>query len=195
MATSSSFTLDLGTELPEFSLPDLVTGDAVMSRLLLARPVLVMFLCTHCPYVKHVEAELARLGTDYGRDVTILAIGSNDATAYPEDAPEGLRAQAERVGFDFPYLYDETQDVAAAFGAACTPDFFLFDAEHRLAYRGRLCASRPGSDVPVTGEDLRAALDAVIAGDTPSTDQKPSMGCGIKWKSENDPNSSDTYPV
>jgi len=179
--------LELATVAPRFSLTDVVSGDTVSSSSFEAKPLLVMFICTHCPYVKHVEAELAVMGNDYKDKVSFVAIGSNDVTTHPQDAPEGLKEQAKRVGFSFPYLFDATQEVAKAYTAACTPDFFLFDAEHKLAYRGRMDASRPRSDEPVTGADLRAALDAVVAGEMPSETQYPSMGCNVKWKAGNEP--------
>ena len=145
--------------------------------------LLVMFICTHCPYVKHVEKGLAALGMDYdGEPVSIVAISSNDAESYPDDSPDGLKQQAQRMGFRFPYLYDETQDVARGYHAACTPDFFLFDGNMKLVYRGQFDGSRPGSGIPVTGQDLRAAMDAVIAGKAVPGDQRPSIGCNIKWK-------------
>ncbi len=174
----------LGTEAPAFTLPDVVSGRPVsLAEVASGRAVLVMFVCNHCPYVKHVEAELGRLARDYAkRPLGIVAISSNDAVAYPEDAPGKLAAQAKRAAWTFPYLYDESQAVARAYDAACTPDFFLFDAGGRLAYRGRLDESRPKSSVPVTGRELRAALDAVLAGQAPAADQQPSIGCGIKWK-------------
>ena len=186
MAVSSTM-LALGTPAPQLSLPDVVSGKVVSSGDFADKPLLVMFICTHCPYVKHIEDELAAIGRDYADKVGVLAVGSNDAEKYPDDAPEGLKEQAERVGFTFPYLYDESQEVAKAYTAACTPDFFLFDAEHALIYRGRLDASRPGSDTPVTGEELRAALDAAAAGETPTAEQRPSMGCNVKWKAGNEP--------
>lgn len=179
--------LELGTVAPSFSLTDVVSGEMVSSSSFEGKPLLLMFICTHCPYVKHVEAELASLGEAYKAKVSFVAIGSNDVTTHPQDAPEGLKEQAERVGFSFPYLFDETQEVAKAYTAACTPDFFLFDAEHKLAYRGRLDASRPKSNEPVTGADLRAALDAVGAGESPSETQYPSMGCNVKWRAGNEP--------
>ena len=182
--TESTMELELGTEAPDFALCDVVSGNTVRREDFRGRKgLLVMFICTHCPYVKHVEKGLAALGNDYvGQPVGIVAISSNDADTYPDDAPDGLKAQAQRLGFRFPYLYDETQDVAKAFHAACTPDFFLFDADLKLAYRGQFDASRPGNGVPVTGQDLRAALDALLAGRPVPKDQKPSIGCNIKWK-------------
>ena len=188
MAVTSTM-LELGTRAPSFALTDVRTGETVrLSDFTDADALLVMFLCTHCPYVKHVEDELAQLGRDYAdTGLAIVAIGSNDPERYPDDAPDKLAEQAERLGFDFPYLFDETQSVAKAYTAACTPDFFLFDGDLELAYRGQLDDSRPRNDVPVTGEDLRAAIDAVLAGEPVPADQKPSMGCGIKWKPGNQP--------
>jgi hypothetical protein len=143
-----------------------------------------MFICRHCPFVKHVQQALAQLGRDYdGKGVGIVAISSNDAADYAEDSPESLAEQARQAGFNFPYLYDETQQAARAYSATCTPDFFLFDSGLHLVYRGQFDASRPGNNVPVTGSDLRAALDAVIAGQPVNPDQRPSIGCNIKWKS------------
>ena len=187
MAVTSTM-LELGTRAPDFTLADVVSGKTVRRDAFAGKPLLVMFLCTHCPYVKHVEAQLARLANAYQSEgVGVAAIAANDAARYPDDAPAGLKAQAERVGFAFPYLYDETQQVARAYTAACTPDFFLFDREHKLAYRGRFDASRPQQDTPVTGAELRAALDAVLAGRPYEGPQYPSMGCGIKWKPGNEP--------
>ena len=185
MARTESTMLALGTIAPDFALKDVVTGNLVRRDSYRgSKGMLIMFICTHCPYVKHVEAELARLGLDYAeKPIAILAISSNDAIAHRDDSPEYLRRQSENCGFTFDYLYDETQEVAKAYEAACTPDFYLFNAEMRLVYRGQFDASRPGSGIPVTGEDLRAALDAVLAGKPVSQDQKPSIGCNIKWKS------------
>jgi len=175
--------LELGTTAPGFRLPDVVSGNAISSDELRGRPLLVMFICAHCPFVKHVEKGLADLGKDYaGKPMSIVAISSNDAENYPDDSPAGLKRQAQRAGFSFPYLYDETQAVARAYQAACTPDFYLFDAEMRLVYRGQFDASRPGNCIPVSGQDLRAALDAVLAGKPVAQDQHPSIGCNIKWK-------------
>jgi peroxiredoxin len=182
--TESTMKLELGTEAPDFALRDVVTGKTVRRDDVRGnKGLLVMFICTHCPYVKHVEKGLAALGMDYeGKPIGIAAISSNDAEAYPDDAPDGLKAQAQRMGFRFPYVYDESQDVARAYHAACTPDLFLFDGDLKLVYRGQFDASRPRSGVPVTGQDLRAAMDAVIAGRAVPTEQKPSIGCNIKWK-------------
>ena len=181
--------VELGTVAPPFELVDVVSGRAVGRDDVAAgaRGLLVMFVCVHCPYVKHVEGELARLGVDYAGKIAMVAISSNDVGAYPEDGPEEMKKQAERLGFRFPYLWDETQEVAREYEAACTPDFFLFDGEMRLVYRGQLDDSRPrrgdyGNDIPVTGKDLRAAMDAVLAGKRPETNQRTSIGCNIKWR-------------
>lgn len=182
MAESSTM-LPLGTTLPQFSLTDVVSGNIVSSSNFSGKPFLVMFICRHCPYVKHVQNELAKVGNDYKDKIGIVAISSNDISSYPEDAPESLKQQAEEVGLTFPYLYDESQEVAKSFKAACTPDLFLFDSEGKLVYRGQLDDSRPGSDILVTGKDLRAAIDALYQGQSVPEDQKPSVGCGIKWKS------------
>jgi len=189
MARTQSTMVELGTVAPPFELPDVVTGKAVGRDDVAAgmKGLLVMFICVHCPYVKHVEQELARVGTDYAGKVGIVAISSNDVAGHPEDSPVEMKKQAQRLGFGFPYLYDETQEVAREYDAACTPDLFLFDAEMRLVYRGQLDDSRPrrgdfGNDIPVTGKDLRAALDAVIAGHRPDANQRFAVGCNIKWK-------------
>lgn len=187
--------LALGTRAPDFALPDLdgrivaLSGYAPADERASrdadahARAYLVMFICNHCPYVQHVADHLAQLGAEYqAKGVAMFAINSNDAIAYPEDSPEAMRREARARGYTFPYLFDESQDVAKAYRAACTPDFYLFDAERRLAYRGQLDGSRPKNDVPVTGEDLRLALDAVLTGTTPSAKQFPSLGCNIKWR-------------
>jgi thiol-disulfide isomerase/thioredoxin len=184
MALTESTMKELGSALPRFALPDVVSGRMVSPDDYADRKaLLVMFICRHCPYVKHVEQELARIGRDYaGKSLGIIAISSNDAASYPDDAPESLKQQALHLGFPFPYCYDETQDVARAFDAACTPDFYLYDEQRRLVYRGQLDDSRPGNGKPVTGRDLRAAIDAVIEGKTVSPQQRPSAGCNIKWK-------------
>jgi peroxiredoxin len=184
MVLTPSTTPELGTAAPDFRLPDVVTGRAVSrSEAAGKQGLLVLFICAHCPYVKHVEDELARLGRDYaGRGIGIVAISANDAVNYPEDGPAGLKRQAEERGFTFPYLYDETQDVAQAYGAVCTPDVFLYDGGLRLAYRGQLDDSRPRNGKPVTGRDLRAAMDLLLEGKPVPTDQRPSVGCSIKWK-------------
>jgi len=189
MAETQSTMMALGTPAPAFTLPDVVSGRQVsLENVPDARALLVMFICRHCPYVSHVQAELARIGRDYAnRGVGMVAVSSNDAGAYPDDAPEKLAEMARRNGFGFPLCYDESQAVAKAYTAACTPDFFLFDAARQLVYRGQLDGSRPGRNVPVTGADLRAALDAVLTNQPVSGEQRPSVGCNIKWKPGNAP--------
>jgi thiol-disulfide isomerase/thioredoxin len=184
MALTESTMLALGTIAPDFALTDVVTGKTVRRDDFTGKKaLLVMFICTHCPYVKHIEKALAALAKDYAsQPLGIVAISSNDVTTHPADGPAGLKQQAETFGFVFPYLYDETQAVALAYKAACTPDIFVFDEGFRLVYRGQFDSSRPGNGVPVTGEDLRAALDTVLAGKPVPTDQRPSIGCNIKWK-------------
>lgn len=180
--------LPLGTVAPAFSLVDVRTGEMVSSNQFAGKPLLVMFVCNHCPFVIHVHEELARIGEEYApRGVGIVAICSNDADAYPDDAPDKMAVKAKEWKWQFPYLHDADQAVARAYRAACTPDFFLFDNQHRLAYRGQLDDSRPTNGVPVTGRDLRKALDAVLNGELPHPDQKPSIGCSIKWKAGNAP--------
>lgn len=176
--------LPLGTLAPSFTLPDTVSGkDISLQDIQSDKANLIMFICNHCPYVIHVEEELARLAKDYqAKGVNVVAISSNNVEKYPADSPDKMTDYAAKNGFSFPYLYDESQEVARAYDAACTPDFYVFDGEMRLAYRGRLDDSRPNSDTPLTGKDLRAALDAVLAGETVSEVQYPSGGCGIKWK-------------
>jgi peroxiredoxin len=184
MALTESTMLELGTTAPDFALPDVVTGNIVRRDDFRAQKgLLVMFICTHCPYVKHIEKGLASLGADYQGKLGIVAISSNDADKYPDDSPAGLKRQAQAMGFKFPYLYDESQVVARAYKAACTPDIYLFDQAFKLAYRGQFDGSRPGNGVPVTGKDLREALDAVLRGEAPSADQRSSVGCNIKWRS------------
>jgi peroxiredoxin len=184
MALTESTMLDLGVTAPDFTLTDVVTGKIVRSEDFRGqKALLVMFICAHCPYVKHIEKGLAALGKDYaGQPIGIVAISSNDAVTHPADSPAGLKRQAENLGFVFPYLYDEAQAVARAYKAACTPDFFLFDENLRLVYRGQFDRSRPGNGIPVTGEDLRAAIDLALAGKPIPADQRPSIGCNIKWK-------------
>lgn len=172
----------LGGTAPDFELPD-TTGVTVTRKSLQGKPLLVMFICNHCPFVKHVRGQLAALGRDYaGKGVGIVAINSNDAKNYPEDSPEKMAVEKREFGYDFAYLFDEDQSVAKAYQAACTPDFFLYDSAHKLFYRGQLDDSRPGNGVEVTGKDLRSALDAVLEGKGSPKDQRPSMGCNIKWK-------------
>ena len=189
MALEKSTMLKLGTPAPDFNLTDTVSGDQVCLADLADRKALVIiFLCNHCPYVVHIQQGLAAFGNDYsGADVAIVGISSNDAVTYPDDAPERLGAVARERGYSFPVLYDETQEVAKTYTAACTPDFFLFGPDRKLVYRGRFDSSRPNSGVPVTGEDLRAALDAVLADRPVGIGQYPSMGCSIKWRPGNEP--------
>ncbi|HRQ72438.1 MAG TPA: thioredoxin family protein [Phycisphaerales bacterium] len=188
MAQTPSTMLPLGTAAPSFTLEDAVSGRTVSLADFAGRPVLVMFICNHCPFVKHVRGELAKIGREYGeRGVGIVAICSNDAEKYPDDGPAKMRDEARAAGYTFPYLFDAAQDAAKRYRAACTPDFFLFDKQHRLVYRGQLDDSRPSNGIPVTGRDLRAALDALLRGEAAATDQKPSIGCNIKWKPGNEP--------
>lgn len=189
MPATASTMLDLGTKAPDFSLPDVVTGRAVsLSAFQNKKALLVMFICHHCPFVKHVKSELARLADDYAaKDIGIVAISSNDPAVAAEDSPDGLKQMVSEWGLHFPVLYDETQSVAKSYNAACTPDFFVFDAGRKLVYRGQLDESRPSNGKPVTGADLRAAIDAVLAGRQVSNEQRPSIGCNIKWKAGNEP--------
>ncbi|HMP81555.1 MAG TPA: thioredoxin family protein [Verrucomicrobiota bacterium] len=188
MARTESTMLPLGTAAPDFKLPD-TDGKLVSPADFNGKPaLLVMFICNHCPFVKHIRDGLAQLGRDYiPRGAAIVAISSNDVANHPEDSPARMKDEAKAAGYIFPYLYDESQSVAKAYRAACTPDFFLFDKDRKLIYRGQFDDSRPGNGIPVTGKDLRAALDAVLAGKTVSTAQKASLGCNIKWKSGNEP--------
>lgn len=189
MVMVESTMLPLGTPAPEFTLTDVVTGSTISLDTFAEAPaLLVMFICRHCPFVIHVQSELARIGQDYGpKGVGIVAISANSVQTHPQDGPDNLKAQAETFGFTFPYCFDATQEVAKQYTAACTPDFFVFDGEKRLVYRGQLDDSRPSNGIPVTGKDLRAALDAVLAGDPVAADQRPSIGCNIKWAPGNEP--------
>ena len=183
MVAVNSTMLPLGTLAPDFRLPDTEGNLVARDDFRDAPALLVVFICNHCPYVIHIRDGLAAFARDYQpRGLAMVAINSNDAGAYPDDRPEKMVAERRRAGYVFPYLYDETQAVARAYRAACTPDFFLFDRERRLVYRGQFDDSRPGSERPVTGADLRAAVDAVLAGAAPSAEQRPSIGCNIKWK-------------
>ncbi|WP_017318810.1 thioredoxin family protein [Mastigocladopsis repens] len=189
MALTASTMLPLGTQAPNFHLPDVVSGQTIsLSTFAEKKALLVMFICRHCPFVKHVKEELAQLGKDYiSHGLGIVAISANDAKNYPDDAPELLKAMAIELDFKFPFCYDETQETTKAYTAACTPDFFLFDAKRQLVYRGQLDESRPSNGKPVTGADLRAAIDAVLADQPVEGEQKPSIGCNIKWKAGNEP--------
>ena len=187
MAVSSTM-LPLGTPAPRFTLPEPLTGNMVSLEDFGQRALLVMFICNHCPYVQHVRQGLVELRAGYDpADLGMVAISANDPEAYPDDAPEQLAAAARAYGYDFPYLFDETQEVAAVYRAACTPDFFRFEESRRLVYRGRLDGSRPGSDVPVTGEELRRAIDSVLGGEPVPVEQHPSLGCSIKWRPGREP--------
>jgi peroxiredoxin len=187
MVAVNSTMLPLGTAAPDFCLPD-VSGKMVSLADFKGTPLLVMFICNHCPYVKHIRSGLAQLGRDYiPRGAAIVAISSNDVDNYPQDGPDKMKEEAKAAGYNFPYLYDAAQAVAKAYRAACTPDFYLFDQEHRLVYRGQFDDSRPGNSSPVTGKDLRSALDAALTGKPAATNQKPSIGCNIKWKAGNEP--------
>src|SRR4051812_39498687 len=192
MALTPSTMMPLGTIAPDFTLPDPSTGGMVslddVYRSSPAGLVVIMFLCNHCPFVKHVRHELATLTREYrDKGVATVGINANDATAYPDDSPERMAQEKAEVGYPFPYLYDESQEVARAYQAACTPDFFVFDRRRRLVYRGQLDDSRPSNGLPVTGKDLRAALDAVLAGRPIPEPQRPSIGCNIKWMPGNEP--------
>lgn len=188
MPETPSTMLDLGTSLPSFSLPDFngkVVGDADVSG---GKALLVAFICKHCPFVKHIRSEFAKYAKEYeAKGLKVVAIASNSIDEFPEDGPEGMKQEAQEAGYNFPYLFDKDQKVAKAFKAACTPDFFLFDGNRRLAYRGQFDGSRPKNNVPVSGSDLRAATDAVLAGQKPADSQRPSMGCNIKWYPGNEP--------
>jgi len=188
MARTPSTMLPLGTQAPDFSLVN-VDGKKVSLQDFAGKPaLLVMFICNHCPFVKHIAAGLAQLGHDYlPKGVAIVAIQPNDVAGYPDDSPEKMKAEARSRGYTFPYLHDDTQAVAKAYRAACTPDFFLFDKSRKLVYRGQLDASRPDNGLPVTGQDLRSALDAVLAGKPINPEQRPSIGCNIKWKPGSEP--------
>ena len=187
MVRTASTMLPLGTPLPSFSLPDL-DGTLVTHEQFRSRPLLVAFICTHCPFVRHIRHEFARFAREYtGRGLAIVGIASNDAAAFPEDGPAGMAQEARERGFTFPYLYDESQAMARAFRAACTPDLFLFDRAGVLVYRGQFDGSRPGNRVPVTGDDIRTAAGAVLAGEPVPPEQRSSIGCNIKWKPGNEP--------
>ncbi|MFQ6022669.1 MAG: thioredoxin family protein [Acidiferrobacterales bacterium] len=188
MAAVSSTMLELGTPAPDFSLPDTTGKHVSLADFSDSPALLVVFMCNHCPYVKHIRFELAAFARDYqARGLGVVGINANDVSTHPDDSPEKMVEEVKTAGYTFPYLYDEAQEVAKSYRAACTPDFFLFDEARRLVYRGQFDDSRPGNNVPVTGEDLRAAADAVLQQRSLSADQKASMGCNIKWKPANEP--------
>lgn len=187
MAQASTM-LALGTELPDATLPDVRTGEEVTLSEIEGDALVMIFLCNHCPYVKHIRQGLVEFGEDYAdSSVAVVGIASNDAERYPDDSPQELARVADEVGYAFPILFDEDQSVAKAFAAACTPDFFVFGPERKLAYRGQFDSARPGNGEPITGADLRAAVDAIAAGAAAPSDQRPSVGCSIKWKPGNEP--------
>ena len=188
MAHTESTMAALGIDVPDFSLPDTEGRVVSLGDFADAPGLLVIFLCNHCPFVKHIRTELARSVRDYQeRGLAVVGISSNDAVAYPDDGPEMMVREVEEFGYTFPYLFDEDQSVAKAYAAACTPDFFLFDGDRRLVYRGQFDGSRPGNDIPVTGTDLRSAVDALLDGRPVPSEQRPSIGCNIKWKAGNEP--------
>jgi peroxiredoxin len=191
MSLTPSTMLPLGTVAPGFRLSDTDGKTVSLDEFKGAPALLVAFICNHCPYVKHVRHELARLGKEYqGKGVAVVAISSNDVNNYPDDSPKMMAKEKAEVGYTFPYLYDESQQIALAYKAACTPDFYVFNKDQKLVYRGQLDSSRPGNPIPVTGKDLRSALDAALAGKPVSDDQRPSIGCNIKWKRGNEPDYS-----
>lgn len=189
MALTESTMLPLGTQAPDFHLPDVVSDQMIsLANFDDCPALLVMFICQHCPFVKHVKQELAKIGQDYSsQGLGIVAISANDVVNYPDDSPSKLKEMAEELNLNFPLCYDESQEVAKAYTAACTPDFFLFNAQKKLVYRGQLDDSRPGNNLPVTGQDLRTAIQAVLAGKSVSPHQKPSIGCNLKWKQGKEP--------
>lgn len=188
MARTPSTMLALGTSAPDFSLPEPATGKTVALKDFQGQPLLVAFICNHCPYVLHIQTEFARMAAEYqAKGIAVVAINANDVANYPDDSPEKMRQQVKDVPYTFPYLFDESQQVAKAYQAACTPDFFLFDAKHQLYYRGQFDDSRPRNDSPVTGKDMRAALDSLLAGLAAPENQLASLGCNIKWKAGNEP--------
>ena len=188
MARTPSTMLPLGTAAPEFSLPNVDGSTVSLADFSQAPALVVAFICNHCPFVKHLATEFAAFGNEYtAKGVGVVAISSNDVANYPDDSPELMKTEASQRGYGFPYLYDETQAVAKAYHAACTPDFYVFDGNHKLVYRGQFDSSRPDDGQPVTGNDLRGAVDAVLAGQSPTEDQHPSIGCNIKWIAGNEP--------
>ncbi len=188
MSLTPSTMLPLDTSAPDFSLPDTGGKTVSLSDFEKGKPLLVVFMCNHCPYVKHIQHDFAELVAEYQKKgVEVVGINANDVQNFPEDSPENMAAAAKEIGYTFDYLYDEDQEVAKAYRAACTPDFFLFDEERKLFYRGQMDASRPGNDISISGNDLRGALDRVLAGKAPPEEQRPSLGCNIKWKAGNEP--------
>ncbi|ACK68164.1 alkyl hydroperoxide reductase/ Thiol specific antioxidant/ Mal allergen [Rippkaea orientalis PCC 8801] len=189
MVLTPSTMLPLGTKAPNFQLPDVVSEKTIsLETFANKKAILVMFICQHCPFVKHIQTQLAKLGHDYvDKGLGIVAISANDVANYPDDSPSNLKKMAQELGFNFPVCYDESQEIAKAYTAACTPDFFLFDGDYQLVYRGQLDDSRPGNNIPVTGKDLRIAIDAILGGNSITIEQKPSIGCNIKWKAGNEP--------
>ncbi|AGA32249.1 Alkyl hydroperoxide reductase and/or thiol-specific antioxidant family (AhpC/TSA) protein [Thioalkalivibrio nitratireducens DSM 14787] len=189
MARTPSQMIDLGTEAPNFRLPDVVSGNTIgLDAFPDAKGFMIAFICNHCPFVQLIRHEFARYGREYSdKGIAVIAINSNDIQAHPEDGPDAMRDDARRFGYTFPYCLDEAQSVARAYQAACTPDLYLFDANRKLVYRGQFDDARPGSEIPVTGNDLRAATDALLAGQAVATEQKASLGCNIKWKPGNEP--------
>ena len=190
MVLTPSTMLALGTQAPDFQLPDVISGEMIsLETFKIKKALLVMFICRHCPFIKHIQQHLAQLGQDYlETNLGIVAISANDAEKYPDDAPDRLKEIAEELGFSFPFCFDQSQAIAKAYSAACTPDFFLFDAQRHLVYRGQLDDSRPSNNIPVTGIDLRQAIASVLGDQPINPDQKPSIGCNIKWKPGNEPN-------
>jgi peroxiredoxin len=184
MAATESNMMPLGTKAPDFNLPDTISGtNKSLKELKSEKATVVMFICNHCPFVKHVQKGLVKLVNDYiPKGISFIAISSNDVVAYPDDSPQRMKEVAKQFGYPFPYFYDESQDVARAYKAACTPDFYIFDKDLKCVYRGQMDDSRPSDDIPVTGKDIRAALDAILAGKSVNPEQKPSIGCNIKWK-------------
>jgi peroxiredoxin len=184
MAATPSVMIPLGSVAPSFNLPDTVSGKSrSLEELKGKQGTLIMFICNHCPYVKHLNKEIVAIANEYqSKGINVIAISSNDVGQYPDDGPDQMKVTAHQLGYNFPYLYDESQDVAKAYDAACTPDFYLYNKDLKLLYRGQLDDSRPKNTSPVTGKDMRDALDALLAGKAPTEDQKPSIGCNIKWK-------------
>lgn len=188
MVLTPSTMLALGTKAPDFQLKDVTTSNLVsLDSFKNKKALLVMFICRHCPYVQHIKYQLTKIDKDYRDKIGIIAISTNDAEEYPDDAPGSLKLFAKEMGYSFPFCYDATQEVAKSYTAACTPDFFLFDKDKKLVYRGELDDSRPNTNIPVTGKDLRAAIDAILVGVPVDQDQKPSVGCNIKWRAGNEP--------